>query len=97
MNKLLAGVGIALVGIGLTALVIFGMKNLGNDADLKPIEELIKDGKLDEAKASIDQMAEKKPGAKSLGKIYLKLADSYENKNDILKAKDIYQFILKKY
>jgi len=97
VNRILTGVGIGLAGIGLIVLVIFGMKNLGNNVDVKPIEALIKDGKLDEAKAVIDQIAEKKPDAKALGKIYFELAGSYENKNDIAKARDIYQLILEKY
>ncbi len=97
MNRILTGVGIGLAGIGLVVLVIFGMKNLGNNVDVKPIEALIKDSKLDEAKSSIDEIAEKKPDAKALGKIYFELAGSYENKNDIVKARDLYQLILKKY
>ncbi len=97
MNRILTGVGIGLAGIGLIILVIFGMKNLGNNVDVKPIEALIKDSKLDEAKIIIDQIAEKKPDAKALGKIYFELAGSYENKNDIVKARDLYQLILKKY
>lgn len=97
MNRILTGVGIGLAGAGLVVLVIFGMKNLGNNVDVKPIEALIKDSKLDEAKSSIDEIAEKKPDAKALGKIYFELAGSYENKNDIVKARDLYQLILKKY
>jgi len=97
VNRILAGVGIGLAGIGLIILVIFGMKNLGNNVDVKHIEALIKDSKLDEAKIIIDQIAEKKPDAKALGKIYFELAGSYENKNDIVKARDLYQLILKKY
>ena len=97
MNKILAVVGIGIVVAGLLVLVMFGMKNLSNSIDTKPIDALIKDGKLDEARASIDQAAEKKPDAKSIGKIYFTLAGSYESKNDIVKARDIYQLILKKY
>ncbi len=97
MNKILAAVGIVLAAGGLAVLIIFGMKNFGNNADTKPIEALIKDAKLDEAKAGIDQIAEKKPDSKALGKIYFDLAGAYENKDDKLKARDIYQLILKKY
>ncbi len=43
MNKILIGVGIGLAGIGLIVLVIFGMKNLGNNGDVKPLEALLKD------------------------------------------------------
>ena len=70
MNRILVGVGLGIVMLGFLALVVFGMKNLGNGIDIKPIEALITDGKLDEAKASVDQIAEKKPDAKALGKIY---------------------------
>lgn len=97
MKRVLAVVGIVLAAGGLAVLIIFGMKNLGNNADIKPIEALIKDAKLDEAKASIDQIAEKKPDARALGAIYFKLAGAYENKNDKVKARDMYQLILKKY
>jgi lipoprotein-anchoring transpeptidase ErfK/SrfK len=97
VNRILVGIGIGLAGIGLVALVIFGMKHLDNNVDFKSIEALIKDSKLDEAKISMDQIAEKKPDAKAIGKIYFEIASSYENKNDIIKARDIYQLILKKY
>ena len=97
MNKILAGVGIGVAVVGLVALAIFGMKNLGDNIDTKSIEALIKDGKLDEAKTKIDQIAEKKPDAKAIGKIYFTIAGFYEAKNDTVKARDIYQLILKKY
>lgn len=97
MNRILAVVGIVLALAGLAALIIFGAKNFSNDADIKPIEAFIKDSKLDEAKAGVDQVAEKRPDAKALGKIYFELASAYENKNDSVKARDIYQLILKKY
>ena len=97
MNKVLAGSGIGILVIGLLALAVFGMKNFGNNIDVKPVEELIKDGKVDEAKASIDQIAQKKPDAKALGKVYFELANAYETKNETLKARDIYQLIFKKY
>jgi len=97
VNRILAGVGIGIVALGFLALAVFGMKNLGNDLDIKPIRTLIADGKLDEAKAVIDQIAEKKPGAKTIGKTYFEIASAYENKNDLVKARDIYQLILKKH
>ena len=97
MNRVLAVVGIVLAAGGLAVLIIFGMKNSSNNADIKPIEALIKDAKLDEAMAGIDQIAEKKPDARALGAIYFKLAGAYENKNDKVKARDMYQLILKKY
>jgi len=97
VNKILAGVGIALAAAGLAALVIFGVKNLGSNVEAKPIEALIRDSKLEEAKVNIDQIAEKKPEAKSVGKLYFELAGAYENKNEPAKARDLYQLILKKY
>lgn len=97
MNKILAGAGIGIVTLGLAALAVFGMKNLENGMDIKPIEALIRDGKLDEAKAIIDRIAEKKPGAKTIGKIYFGIASAYENKNNLVKARDIYQLILRKH
>lgn len=97
MNRVLAGVGIAVAGAGLAVLIVFGIKNFGNNMDVNPIEALIRDGKLEDAKAKIDQAAEKKPDAKSLGRVYFELAGAYENKNDKVKARDVYQLILKKY
>lgn len=97
MKRILAVAGIGIVAIGLLALVVFGIKSLGNGIDMKPVEALIADGKLDEARASVDQIAAKKPDAKSLGKIYFEIAAAYENKNDLVKACDIYQLILGKY
>lgn len=97
MNRILMVIGIVIVGAGLVVLAIFGMKNLGNSFDAKPIEALIKEAKLDEAKASIDQIAEKEPEVKGLGRVYFELATAYENKNDTVKARSIYQIILKKY
>ena len=97
MNRILAGAGIGIVALGFLALAVFGMKNLGNGIDIKPIKALITDGKLDEAKASVDQIAEKKPGAKAIGKIYFEIASAYENKNDLVKARDIYRLILRKH
>lgn len=97
MNRILAVSGIGLAVIGLLALAIFGMKDIGSNIDTKAIKGLIKDGKIDEAKVIIDEAAQKKPDAKGIGRAYLKLADSYEAKNEIVKARDIYQLILKKY
>lgn len=97
MNRILAVSGIGLAVIGLLALAIFGMKDIGSSIDTKAIKGLIKDGKIDEAKVIIDEAAQKKPDAKGIGRAYLKLADSYEAKNEIVKARDIYQLILKKY
>jgi lipoprotein-anchoring transpeptidase ErfK/SrfK len=97
VNRILAVAGIIIAAAGLAVLIIFGMKNLGSNMDIKPIEALIKDTKLDEARASMDQISEKKPDASALGKTYFKLAGAYEDKNDKVKARDIYQLILKKY
>ena len=97
MNRILAGIGIGLVVIGLMAFVIFGMKNFDNSVDIKSIETLVKYGKLDEAKAKVDEIAEKNPDSKALGRIYFKLSGFYESKKDILKARDICELILKKY
>lgn len=97
MNRILAGVGIGIVALGFLALAVFGMRNLGNGIGIKPIEALIRDGKLNEAKAIIDQIAEKKSGDKAIGKIYFEIASAYENKNDLVKARDIYRLILRKH
>lgn len=97
MNKILAGAGIVLAVIGLAVLAIFSLKNISGVWDMKPIEALIRDSKLDEARVSIDQIAEKRPDARALGKKYFELASAYENKKDLVKARDIYQLLLKKY
>ncbi len=97
MNRILAWAGIGLAGIALAALVIFGIKNSRGTADIKQIEALIKDGKLDEAMVSIGQVAEKRPDANALGGLYFEIASAYENKDEPVKARDICQMILKKY
>jgi len=97
VNKILAGAGIVLAVIGLAVLAIFSLKNISGVWDMKPIEALIRDSKLDEARVSIDQIAEKRPDARALGKKYFELASAYENKKDLVKARDIYQLLLKKY
>ncbi|MFA5389179.1 MAG: L,D-transpeptidase family protein [Candidatus Omnitrophota bacterium] len=96
MNRVLAVAGIILVAAGLTAAVVFGIKNSGG-SDARFVEVLIKDGKLDEAKAALDQIAEKNPASKALGKTYFKLGGSYEGRDDKVKAREIYRLILAKY
>lgn len=100
MNKILSTIGIVLVGMVVVILVVFGIRNLGSIMplkDIKAIDALIEDSKLDEARKRIDELAVKKTDAKGLGKVYFDLASSYENKNELVKARDIYQLILKKY
>jgi len=101
VNKILNIIGIGFAGVVLAVLAVFVIRNITNNSmplkDAKAIEALIKDGKLDDARKIIDGLAEKEPGAKGLGKIYFNLASSYETRNEPVKARDIYQLILKKY
>lgn len=100
MNKILKGIGIGLAIIVFLIGAMFVIKSIAKNRglpDLKSIEALINDGKLDEAKGKIDAVSEKRPDAMPLGKVYFALAKSYEDKKEIVKARDIYQLILKKY
>jgi lipoprotein-anchoring transpeptidase ErfK/SrfK len=100
VNRIMGIIGIGMVAIGLGAVVIFGIKNLDKNKISAPesndIENLIGAQKLDEAKKLIDSLAEKKPGAK-LGKFYIELGKACEDKKELIKARDAYQIILKKY
>lgn len=96
----MAIIGIGIVAIGLAAVVIFGIKNLDKNkisaSESKDIENLISAQKPDEAEKLIDSLIEKKPGAK-LGKFYIELGKAYEAQKELVKARDAYQIILKKY
>lgn len=96
----MAIIGIGIVAIGLGAVVIFGIKNLDKNkisaSESKDIENLISAQKPDEAEKLIDSLIEKKPGAK-LGKFYIELGKAYEAQKELVKARDAYQIILKKY
>lgn len=100
VNRIMAIIGIGIVAIGLGAVVIFGIKNLDKNkisaSESKDIENLISAQKPDEAEKLIDSLIEKKPGAK-LGKFYIELGKAYEAQKELVKARDAYQIILKKY
>jgi len=65
--------------------------------DLKPVNILVSENKLDEAREKIDEIAAKFPDSVIVGKAYFNLARSYEKKKEPLKARDAYQVILSKY
>lgn len=92
-------------GIGLAlALVLLSSASCskrGNQIavlpDLKPVNVLISENKLDEAREKIDEIAVKFPDSVIVGEAYLNLAESYEKKKEPLEARDTYQVILGKY
>ena len=65
--------------------------------DLKPVNILMSENKLDEAREKIDEIAAKFPDLVIVGKTYFNLAEYYEKKKEPLKARDAYQMILSKY
>ncbi|MFC1667478.1 L,D-transpeptidase family protein [Candidatus Omnitrophota bacterium] len=100
MNSRLLGVGI---GLALIAVLTFiAISNKGEDKKevlpalpgFSSVEALISKDKLDEAKKQIDEIADKHPDSDALGKIYFKIANSYERKGEIVKARDVYGVIL---
>ena len=100
MNSRFIGAGIGLALIILLMFIAFGTKSedkVRGLSDLKVAKELISKDNLDEAKIKIDEIADKNPDLAILGNIYFGLATSYEKKEDIVKARDIYRVILSKY
>jgi len=97
-NKLLGG-GITAALIILLIFVAFGTKEDKNSAlsGLKSVRELISKDRLDEAKTALDEAADANPDLSALGRVYFGLADVYEKKKKIVKARDIYETILTKY
>ena len=65
--------------------------------DLKPVNALISENKLDEAREKIIEIAAKFPDSVIVGEAYFNLAESYEKKKEPLRARDTYQVILSKY
>lgn len=100
MNNRFIRIGI---GLGLAIILIlgvFGVKKMhktGGVSGFKSVEEMISNDKLDEARDKLDEIAGNDPAARGLGKIYFELADSYEKKGDLVKARNIYETILNKY
>lgn len=100
MNNKLLGAGIGLALIIVLIFIAFGTRSRDKTramSEFKSVKELISKDRLDEAKKKIDEIAVKFPDSKVLGKIYFGLADSYEKKQRIVKARDIYGTILSKY
>lgn len=100
MNSKLVGAGIGLVLVIVLIFIAFGTKSEDKNRalpDLKIAKRLISEGKLDEAREKIDEIADKNPDSSALGKLYFDLAGTYEKKKDIVKARDIYKVILNKY
>lgn len=101
MNKRF--ISVAGIGLGVAvilALLVFGVKKMpkiGQSSDFKSAEEMISNDKLDEAGNKIDEIAGENPDARGLGKAYFELADSYEKKGELVKARNIYETILNKY
>lgn len=100
MNNRLVGAGIGLVLIIILIFIVVGTG--GKDKtkglpELKAIQGLISKDNLDEAKEKIDEFAAKNPGADTLGEIYYELANAYKKNGNIVKARDAYRTILRKY
>ncbi|MFC1624633.1 L,D-transpeptidase family protein [Candidatus Omnitrophota bacterium] len=100
MKNRLLGAGIVLALILVLIFIAFKAGKEKETKDLseqKIIRELISEDNLDEAKKKIDEIAVKFPDSNVLGEAYFDIADSYEKKGDLVKARDIYGLILSKY
>lgn len=98
MKKILTIVGVGAVVLALMGIVVFGAKNSRFfSGGFQEIENLIKEDKLQDAKAKLDELSGKRLNQESLGKIYNELAMAYESKNDVIAARDVYQAIVRKY
>lgn len=100
MNNKLVGAGIGLALIVILLFVWFGTKKEKREdvpSDFRSVKELISKDKLDEAREKIGEIAEENPDSGALGRVYFELAGSYEKKEEIVKARDIYRIILNKY
>ena len=65
--------------------------------DLKAARILISEGKLDEARDKVKALAPEFPDSGAIGKIYFKIAASYEKNKEYIKARDAYHEILASY
>ena len=100
MNSKLVGAGIGLALILVLIVIVFSPKNqakIGGLSDFRSVRELISKDNLDEAEKKIAEQADKDPNSAETGRIYFDLAKSYEEKKEIVKARDVYQLILSKY
>ena len=100
MNSKLLGVGITAALIILLVFMALGTKKGDNNSalsELKSVRELISKDKLDEARTSLDDIANMNPDLSILGRIYFGLAEAYEKKDNIVNARDTYEVILAKY
>lgn len=91
------------IGLALALVLLSGAScsKRGNEIavlpDLKPVNVLISENKLDEAREEIGEIAAKFPDSVIVGKGYFNLAEAYEKKKEPVKARDAYQVIFSKY
>ena len=101
MNNRFIGIGITLAVILILIFVAYGTRKQGGAGgflEVNSVKDLISDGKLDEAKEKIDAIsAEANADSSALGKVYFNLAEAYEKKENLVKARDTYGLILNRY
>ena len=101
MNNRFIGIGITLAVILILIFVAYGTRKQGGDGgflEVNSVKDFISDGKLDEAKEKIDAIsAEANADSSALGKVYFNLAEAYEKKENLVKARDTYGLILNNY
>ncbi|MFH1478665.1 MAG: L,D-transpeptidase family protein [Candidatus Omnitrophota bacterium] len=111
MNNRLLGAIIGLGLIGVVAFIVFNGKDDSTsqpvispiespkttNVDLKSIKALIAEDKLDEASNFILELQSKDPDMDALGNMCFSLADAFEKKGYLVKARDMYEVILNKY
>jgi len=100
MNNRFIGIGIALAVIVILIFVAYGTRKEGGTGgflEVNSVKDFISDGKLDEAKEKIDAISETNADSGALGKAYFNLAEAYEKRGDLVKARDAYGLILNNY
>lgn len=93
-------IGIIVVGAIVIILIFIGLAQYHSMGfgRLKSVETLISEGKLEEAKSRLDEIAIKqKNPSLAIGKAYISLAKAFEEKNEYLQARDIYNLIFNNY
>jgi len=100
VNNRFMTAGIILALVLILVFIVFGTRHenkTSRAADFRSVKALISEGRLDEAEKKLDALAQKKPDLAGLGKMYFEVASLYEKNKNIVKARDIYAVILKKY
>lgn len=102
MNNKFIGAGIALALAAVLIFAVFGTKTKSeNKTGMTPVSKsvkaLISEDKVDEARMKLDGIAAENTDLNGVGEQYFEIARLYENRKDLIKARDVYRMILDKY